>query len=260
MRLFFLMLLLLNGAFFSVNALREPTDADAKITIDTSTPQLVLLTELDKPQASTKITSDESTSEPNQATADDSSLDLNAWLAKFTDETTLNPKENTLTIEDDTTQEMASQCFTAGPFQNSDTLQQATLFFNDINIPFQQRSIIENHYIGLLVYLPSFESRKEVVATAEILANKGVKDYMLLNEAGKRHSLSLGVYGLKKNAEQRIKSLAKLNYQAQSEARYRKKTIYWLDYALTDAENQSQASAQQMNNLNVSQIQRNCKS
>ncbi len=259
MRLFFLMLFLLNGAFFSVNALREPKDNNINFKIDESIPQLVLLKELNKPQPIANTFLNEDTVKAKQKTPEEPSLDLKAWLAKFTAETASTIDDNK-TIAAEASTRTATQCFTAGPFQNADTLHQASLFFEEESIGFQQRSIVENHYIGMLVYLPSLPSRNDVVAIAETLANKGVKDYMLLNEPGKKHSLSLGVYGLKKNAEQRIKTLAKLNYQAKSEARYRKKTIYWIDYALTDAENQSQVSAQQMNNLNVSQIERNCES
>ena len=259
MRLFFLMLFLLNGAFFAVNALREPQTTNITHTFDSTIPPLVLLVE--------KNNGDDFELKDNGKEQDvnkpqEPSLDLKTWLNQFTAETAIetHSPQDIPNSQATPSQEIEAQCYTAGPFQTQESLALASDFFNDANIQFQQRSIVENHYIGMLVYIPSLPNRKSVVAMAETLAAKGVKDYMLLNEPGKKHSLSLGVYGLKKNATQRIKALSQLNYDAKSEARYRKKTIYWLDYELNDTDEQTTLSAQQMKSLNVSQIQRNCKS
>jgi len=261
--------LLLNGAFFAVNALREPDQQTSSHIIDESIPQLVLLNEQSIKKETPKPTESNSQDiEPVTETTkidiqedtpeEEPSLDLQAWLAKFTAERETKIK-TTKQTEYDENNTSTLQCYTAGPFENSDSVKQAELFFNGSDINTQQRSIVENHYIGMLVYLPGQPDRQTVINIAENLASKGVKDYMLLNEPGKRNSLSLGVYGLKKNAEKRIQTLAKFNYNAKSEARYRQKTIYWLDYALNDDAEQIKLSEQQMENLSVSQIKRNCK-
>ncbi len=257
MRLFFFMLLLLNGAFLAVNVLQDPKAPQIQINIDGSIPQLALLSEKNKNNEKTIVNN---SLKPSEKPEQEPSLDLQAWLQKFTAETANTDTQNNGASINSNTQTVTSQCYTAGPFQNPEKLQLATDFFTDSQIKYQQRSIIENHYIGMLVYLPSKASRDAIVTVAKKLAAKGVKDYMLLNEPGKEHSLSLGVYGLKKNAVQRIKALSKLNYEAKSEARYRKKTIYWLDYAFDDNDDRTQLSAQQMKSLNASQIERNCKS
>lgn len=256
MRLFFFMLILLNGAFLAVNAFREPRIINQPSTISQDIPPLALLNEKIKaPNVENTVSQEPPTVSDEKQ---EPSLDLKTWLAKFTAENASNNETEPKKLADQVQQQ--TSCYTAGPFQTSDSLQQATRYFSSLNIPSQQRSIEENHYIGMLVYLPSLASRKEAVLVAKKLAAKGVKDYMLLNEPGKQHSLSLGVYGLKKNAEQRIKTLAKLNYQAESEARYRLKTVYWLDYAYTASNNQSDSSSEHMSSLKVSQIERNCKS
>jgi len=249
------MLLLLNGVFLAVNTFYEPKTKQSAAMINSSIPQLALLNEKTNiKQAGNKETSN---AQGITETKKEPALDLKTWLAKFTAE---NP---TLESLSDNKQQQTNEelfCYTAGPFRSKATLQQATDYFVSLGTKPQQRSIEENQYIGMLVYLPSQPSRKDAVRIAEKLAAKGVKDYMLLNEPGKRHSLSLGVYGLKKNAEKRIKTLSKLNYKAQSEARYKKNTVYWVDYAFSALDNQSELSAQRMNRLNVSQIKRNCKS
>ncbi len=255
MRLFFFMLLLFNGAFLTVNALYKPEATQNKTTSNTSIPPLALLSEKEK---SPPPTVNEKPTNTINNEPEEPALDLSTWLAKFTAETGRNKAPQEKTLPNNTT-ENPLQCYTAGPFQNSEKLQQATQFFNASQIQYQQRSIVENHYIGMLVYIPGQTNREAIVNIAKNLATKGVKDYMLLNEPGKRHALSLGVYGLKKNAEKRIEALKKLNYNAKSEARYRKKTIYWLDYALNTQDERTQLSAQQMKSLNVSQIERNCK-
>ncbi len=255
MRLFFFMLLLLNGAFFAVNTLREPTETPTSINIDNSFPPLVLLSEqkLESPIHSSSIKTDSEVTTEVEPT-----IDLKTWLAQFTAETEPNLPEVDPVAPEQKETKTTLQCYTAGPFHNSDSLQQAASFFNNFNISFQKRSIIEKQYIGMLVYLPSYPNRKAIVNVAEALAAKGVKDYILLNEPGKSHALSLGVFSLKKNAEQRIKILSKLNYNAKSEARYRSKTIYWLDYSIDKQKNQIDLTEEHMISLNASQIQRNC--
>ncbi len=151
-------------------------------------------------------------------------------------------------------------CFTAGPFQSSDKIQQAIQYFESSEILYQQRSSEEKQYIGMLVYLPSHASREVVIQVAESLSNKGVSDYMLLNEPGKSNALSLGVYGLKKNAETRKSVLAKLGYKAETEARYRTKAVQWLDYEIKNVDGQIEAVEQQITLLKASQIKRSCKS
>lgn len=253
MRFFFFSLLALNAVFLLYNALSKEPEFRAD-EINRDLPQLVLLNEQGKAatKAKTATSLNESTETADSSDEQSSPIDLGEWLAKLTGEEQAEAPSTNLTP--------AAQCYTAGPFQDSDRLQQATNFLSGLAIDYEQRSSIEKQYIGMLVYLPSHESRKAVVNVAEELVSKGVKDYMLLNEPGKSHALSLGVFGLQKNAQKRVEALAKLNYQALTEARYKKKTIEWLDYQIKGQIEQINLAEQQMKDLNVSQIERNCKS
>ena len=80
----------------------------------------------------------------------------------------------------------------------------------------------------MMIYIKGHKSRDEARRTADTLAAKGIRDSIIINEPGKSNILSLGVFGLKKNADRHRKRIEKLNYKVESEARYRARTIYWL--------------------------------
>ncbi len=69
---------------------------------------------------------------------------------------------------------------------------------------------------------------EDALATAKKLKEQGISDFLVLNEAGKRNALSLGVYGLRQNAEL-VKSRAEsMNYAVKTEGRYREGRVFWL--------------------------------
>ena len=59
-------------------------------------------------------------------------------------------------------------------------------------------------------------------------AKKGFRESLIVNESDKSNALSLGVFGLKRNADRLIGRLKSLNYNVKSEPRYRERTIYWV--------------------------------
>lgn len=121
-------------------------------------------------------------------------------------------------------------CYTLGPFKEEKQAQEVVLQFKQNKVKMSTRPSVEKEYLGMMVYISGLESRQQARQTAQALAEKGIRDYMIVNEEGKSNALSLGVYGLKKNADRRVSRISRLGYNAQSEARYRDRTIYWLDY------------------------------
>jgi hypothetical protein len=122
-------------------------------------------------------------------------------------------------------------CYTLGPFKDKELVQEIMAQFSRHKLEVTSRPSVEKEYLGMMVYIDGHSTRKQARETAKELANKGIRDYMIVNEEDKPYSLSLGVFGLKKNADRRIEKLKALGYQAKSEARYRNRTIYWLDYS-----------------------------
>jgi hypothetical protein len=121
-------------------------------------------------------------------------------------------------------------CYTLGPFKSEKQAQEVVLKAKQDDLRMSTRASTEQEYLGMMVYIEGHENRQEAIDTAESLAGKGIRDYMIVNEIDKSNVLSLGVYGLKKNADRRADRLKQLGYSALLEPRYRDRTIYWLDY------------------------------
>jgi len=149
-------------------------------------------------------------------------------------------------------------CYTLGPFKEKQGSQEVALKFKQNKIPISSRSSQEKEYRGMMVYVDGHESREAALATAESLAARGVRDYIIVNEPGKTNILSLGVFGLKKYAERRYNKVAKMGYSVQSEARYRNRTIYWLDYSESENESLTRFIDNLINEKGISRISRQC--
>ena len=81
---------------------------------------------------------------------------------------------------------------------------------------------------------------------------------MIVNEEGKSNALSLGVFGLKKNADRRIDRISAFGYEVQSEPRYRNRTIFWLDYDEQENEDLGRLVDSLKTEHGISRISRAC--
>jgi hypothetical protein len=149
-------------------------------------------------------------------------------------------------------------CYTLGPFKEQQMAQEAAAQFKRHKISITSRSSVEKEYMGLMVYIDGHDSRRAAIDTAESLKEKGIRDYIIVNEPGKSNILSLGVFGLKKNADGLTARVAKLGFQVKSEPRYRNRTIYWLDYSQQENEDISQLIDQLKQEQGISRISRQC--
>lgn len=152
----------------------------------------------------------------------------------------------------------ARLCYTLGPFKKQQDAQEVALMFKQNKFDISSRSSLEKEYMGMMVYIDEHENREAAIKTAESLAEKGVQDYIIVNEPGRSNILSLGVFGLKKNALRRQKRIAKLGYEVKTEARYRNRTIYWLDYSESENEDLTRFIDQLKKEKGVSRISRQC--
>ncbi len=121
-------------------------------------------------------------------------------------------------------------CYTLGPFKKKEDVQEVVQSFNNYNLQVRSRPSMEKEYLGMMVYIGGQQTRKQAREVAKSLAEQGVRDFMIVQDEGQPFALSLGVFGLKKNAERRMSRINELGYDARTEARYRDRTIYWLDY------------------------------
>ena len=119
-------------------------------------------------------------------------------------------------------------CYTIGPFKERTRALEVSRRYSNNQVKTELKSSLEKEYLGVMVYLTGDKSRQNAINTAEKLAAQGIRDYQIINEPGKTNTLSLGVFGLKKNADRQVARLKKLRYPVKSEPRYRERTIYWV--------------------------------
>jgi hypothetical protein len=160
-----------------------------------------------------------------------------------------------LVIEDTSDKRL---CFTTGPFKNKSKALEVSGRYSTNSISTALKSSLEKEYLGVLVYIAGHENRYEAIATSEKLAAQGIREYIIINEPGKSNVLSLGVFGLKKNAERRVNQLKKLKYPVKTEARYRKRTIYWLYHQQSNESDLQPLLSEQDRSNGISQIPRQC--
>lgn len=138
------------------------------------------------------------------------------------------PEDSKLLVSENSGNQLV--CYTVGPFKDKTRALEISGRYSSSKIKTELKSSKEKEYLGVMVYLAGHETRSQAIKTAEKLATQGIRDYIIVNEADKSNVLSLGVFGLKKNAERLSEKLRQLNYPVQTEARYRDRTIYWLYY------------------------------
>ena len=119
-------------------------------------------------------------------------------------------------------------CYTIGPFKDKTRALEVSARYSNNDVRTELKSSKEKEYLGIMVYISDHKSRQAAINTAAALAKRGFKESLIINEADKSNALSLGVFGLKKNADRLISRLKKLKYPVRSETRYRERTIYWV--------------------------------
>ncbi len=138
---------------------------------------------------------------------------------------TTGVKMGTLVVEDTSNKQL---CYTIGPFKDKTRAIEVSGRYSARAVATELKSSQEKEYLGVMVYITGHKSRDEAKRTADALAARGIRDSIIINEPGKSNILSLGVFGLKKNADRQRQRIEKLNYKVESETRYRGRTIYWL--------------------------------
>ena len=131
-----------------------------------------------------------------------------------------------LVTEDDSDKRV---CYTIGPFKDRARAIEISGRYSGKSISTALRSRLEKQYMGVMVYIDGHNNRTEALKTANKLSAKGLRDHIIINQPGQSNLLSLGVFGLKKNADRLAYRVQKLGFPAKTEARYRERTIYWVN-------------------------------
>ena len=134
--------------------------------------------------------------------------------------------EDEVMVAEDTVDNLL--CYTIGPFKDKTRALEVSARYSNNDVKTELKSNQEKEYLGIMVYISDHKTRKAAVNTATALAKKGFRDSLIVNETDKSNALSMGVFGLKRNADRLIARLKKLKYPVKSEPRYRERTIYWV--------------------------------
>jgi len=128
-------------------------------------------------------------------------------------------------------------CYTIGPLTDRARAIEISGRYSAKRIRTALKSSLEKQYRGVMVYIGGHKTRADALKTANKLSAKGVRDHIIVSDPGQDTVLSLGVFGLKKNADRLKYRVQKLGFPVKTEARYRERTIYWV-YAEQSSEDE----------------------
>jgi len=144
------------------------------------------------------------------------------------------PEPETLVTEDVSDKRV---CYTIGPFKDKARAIEISGRYSGRQITISLKSSREKQYMGMMVYIGGHKTRAAALRTANRLSAKGVRDHIIISDPDQPNLLSLGVFGLKKNADRLKYRVQKLGFAADTEPRYRERTIFWV-YAEQSSEEQ----------------------
>ena len=140
----------------------------------------------------------------------------------------------TLVTEDDSDKRV---CYTIGPIKDKARAIEVSGRYSGKQVTTTLKSSLEKQYMGVMVYIGGHKTRTDALKTADALSAQGVRDHFIINRQDQPNLLSLGVFGLKKNADGLKARVQRLGFPAESEARYRERTIFWV-YAEQSSEDE----------------------
>lgn len=201
MRIFVLILLLLNLGYFAWRMSAEEVEPASAPLVDPRVPRLVLLSEHRAQQRpvsglETAPAADAGLSEPAAAGPESSSR----------------------------------RCYTLGPLHSEKTAQRLRERLEAAGVTVELRALEQQEVAGYWVYLAPQPSRAAALDLAKALARKGIKDYYVVGPGEYEHAVSLGLFSEQLRAERRAELIRSLGYEPLTAVRYRSRTLYWLDY------------------------------
>jgi hypothetical protein len=119
-------------------------------------------------------------------------------------------------------------CYTIGPITDKARAIELSGRYSSKRVDTEIKSSLEKQYLGVMVYIGGHPSRQEAVKTANQLVKLGISEHIIVDKPEEKNVLSLGVFGLKRNADRLKQRVEKLGFDVKTEARYRERTIYWL--------------------------------
>ena len=151
-------------------------------------------------------------------------------------------------------------CYSIGPFKNRASAVEVSSRYQARGSTAKIISRVDQAYIGEMVFIDDLGTREAALEVANKLKSQGITDSMLLNEPGKTNALSLGVYGLKQNADRLKAKVESMDLAVKTEARYRREAMYWLRNRQINAEQPLLLLSADELESGVRQVSSNCNS
>ena len=248
MRVFFALLLIANIAFAVFQWLLPYEQLFVEQKKVPAAEQLQLLTD-----ANTQVVSEAEVVAKAEARVEAESDPLAEAVARIEKE--VEAERSRLATEDNSDKRV---CYTIGPIKDKARAIEISGRYSGKQVETTIKSNLEKEYQGVMVYIGGHKTRSGAVKTANRLAAKGITDHIIVSSPERSNILSLGVFGLKRNADRLKRRVEKLGFSVKTELRYRERTIYWLY-----AEQSSEADLLQLlevadNESGISQIPTQC--
>lgn len=126
---------------------------------------------------------------------------------------------------------VAPTCFHIGPFPDADLAARAETRLNELPLTYSRRAE-EIRTTAYQVYLPPLPSRKAAERRRRELTRLGFKDHALMQEEGMQNAISLGLFTVEANAENRVRELAVKKVRAKIQPFQQTRTRLWLDVSV----------------------------
>jgi hypothetical protein len=128
----------------------------------------------------------------------------------------------------------AKTCARLGPFAGEEEAARAASILGEKEIRFERQKEERRSVTGYRVILPPFPSRQAAEAKRQELNRLGFRDHALIQEEGKTHALSLGLYAIEANAQRHLRRLSEKGVEARLQPLHQTRTVYWLELRLDE--------------------------
>lgn len=122
-------------------------------------------------------------------------------------------------------------CFHVGPFPDAGLVARAEARLNELPLTYSRR-VEDVQTTAYQVYLPPLPSQKAAERKRQELTRLGFKDHALVQEGDLRNAISLGLFTVEANAQNRVRELAAKKVQASIQPFPQTRKRYWLDVAV----------------------------
>lgn len=139
------------------------------------------------------------------------------------------------------------ECYSIGVFDTkSETAAILNSLKKDV-LKIRTRKIISSQEAGYWVYIPAKESRSEALDIGRKLSQLNIKDYYVVTGGENENTISLGLYREVNNANTRLQELQSKGFNAEKQIKIEQWPEFWIDYSIASDQVYKLADVTKMN-------------